>query len=57
MRLKAVVRKRVPSTRRGVVSKPLRFLRPPPSETSPVWKVQATLSWETLSRVICVSGE
>ena len=24
---------------------------------SPVWKVQATLSWETLSRVICVSGE
>src|SRR6266478_3919698 len=43
--------------RSGVVSNPLRFRSPRPSEISPVWKVHATFSVETFARLICASGE
>src|SRR6476660_9743362 len=57
IRLNPVVRNKVPSTTIGVASKPLRRRLPLPSDTSPVWNVQATVSVETLSRLICARGE
>jgi len=47
----------VPSSRIGVASKTLLPRVRLPSATSPVWKLQASSSRPTFSRVICVSGE
>jgi hypothetical protein len=57
IRLNPVVRNNVPSTTIGVASKPLRRRLPLPSDTSPVWNVQATVSVETLSRLIWARDE